>query len=319
MSIVNRIIHYSIFIIFSILSFAPLFYTYENLNLSFGPIYTDDPALSINPDYLVNFEIYKLFLNTTPYIDLVNLVNTLNLVLIVNISNSGVMPVYIGGIYYRVYVNGLINLVGQIVIGDVYRPGDSESFRIVIKIPIKNDTEFINQLYFFQGFLHVYINGYVYLRIASIPSYKTFSYGFDVSMNRVLKSYLLGEKVRIPNGVPEILSVSWWRDDKKIGEVSPGDTVYVSVLLTSRYDDFEGSLTIYVYKDLVLFPDEIYKGRVYSIHIAKGEIKNIVFKFKAPEEFEINLLGFYIVVEDEHGRFRWVMPDRYPPRLSAGK
>ena len=91
----------------------------------------------------------------------------------------------------------------------------------------------------------------------------------------------------------------------------------VTVVLTSEGDDFEGTIEIYIYKDFVFLPDEIYAGRRYSIYIGEDEILMLVLTFKTPPEYEFNLVGFYVVIEQPTKGIQWVMPTQYPPRLKA--
>ncbi len=292
-------------------------FTYHNINIIIGPISSDTPVVNIDPDAKGRFPLYKLFGGEPPYPEVVEWIDTINVQIPLKIVNNGLIPSAIEKINYRIRVNGRVTLSGTATISEELLPNDDYKLNLTLRIPIPKDARFINQLLISNGFMNIYIEGISYLRIGGVPVLKPIEYSVDISLLKVMRSYLLDEKVRFPNGKLVVLDVKWNSEGEEINLARPNQRVTATVVLTAEKDDFEGTIQIYIYKDLVFLPDEIYAGRRYSIYLGKGEIMMLVLTFKTPPEYEFNLVGFYIVIEQPTKGVQWVMPSSYPPRLKA--
>ena len=306
-----------LFIIFSGILFSALFLTYNNFNVEIGPITSDKPVLSIDPELFEDFQKYKLFLEVPPYVEIVRLVDTVNLNIPFRIVNRGIIPLSIEKMDYRVRVYGRAALGGVVYISEELLPNRDFQFNIRLHIPIPKDETFINQVFYSNGFINIYLEGVSYLRIGGIPTLKPFEYSIDISLPKMLRAFYQDEDIRFPDGELIVLDIKWLSNGEGINSIRPGQRVTVSITLTSVGDDFEGTIRVYVYKDLVFYPDEIYAGRQYNLLISEGEIKILTLIFESPPEYEFNLTGFYIVIEHPTTGERWMMPNQYPPRLRA--
>ena len=313
----NNLYNYLLFFIFSGFIFTSLILTYQNFDVVIGPISSDTPVINIDPEAASRFPIYKLFSDKPPYVEVIEWLDTINLRIHMEVVNHGLIPSAIERINYRIRVNGRVTLSGTATIGEELLPNDYYNFNITLRIPIPKDAQFINQLLYSNGFINIYIEGVSYLRVGGVPVLKPIEYSIDISLLKILKSFFLGEKVRFPGGKLTVLDVKWYSGGDEVNMVKPNQKVTVTVVLTSEGDDFEGTIEIYIYKDLVFLPDEIYAGRRYSIYIGEDEILMLVLTFKTPPEYEFNLVGFYVVIEQPTKGVQWVMPSKYPPRLKA--
>jgi len=297
--------------------FTSLFFTYQNLDIEIGPISSDKPVITIDPDIAEEFPIYKLFSETPPYNEIVMWVDTINLEINFEIVNHGLIPTSIEKINYRIRINGVITLSGTTTIWEELLPNDNYKFNISLRIPIPKDSRFVNQVFYSNGFINLYFEGISYLRIGGVPVLKPIEYSIDINFIKIVKSYFLGEEVTFPDGKLKVLDVKWYIGEEETDSAKPNQKVTVTVVLTSEEDDFEGTVDLYVYKDLIFLPDEIYAGKRYNLNIGVDEVIILTFTFRTPPEYEFNLVGFYIVLDQPNKGIRWTMPVSYPPRLKA--
>jgi len=119
-----------------------------------------------------------------------------------------------------------------------------------------------------------------------------------------------------PSGIIQVIEAYWSQNGQKVSTVYKGDVVDAVVKLYCINAPVQGKLTIYVKKDMVALPDQVFASKTFAVNLMPGETKAYSVSF-APDQSSSSILRGYHIEVWLNNKKIYTMPSSYPPRLKV--
>jgi len=113
---------------------------------------------------------------------------------------------------------------------------------------------------------------------------------------------------------PIVQEVFWEVDGQKVATARVGTTVKAHVVIKA-IDEYVGLVVVKLRKDSAFWFDSDYQILTVPVDLVGGQEKEIDLVFVPDKPSEGNLRGYFIEIDFEITKTKWVMENSYPPRL----
>jgi hypothetical protein len=113
---------------------------------------------------------------------------------------------------------------------------------------------------------------------------------------------------------PTVQEAFWEVDGQTVTTASMGNTVNAHVMI-KVVDEYVGSVVVKIRKDLVFWFDSDFYVLTVPVNLVGGQEKEIELAFVPDKPCQSHLRGYFIEIDFEITKTKWVMENSYPPRL----
>jgi hypothetical protein len=113
---------------------------------------------------------------------------------------------------------------------------------------------------------------------------------------------------------PTVQEAFWKVDGQTVTTASMGNTVNAHVMIKA-VDEYVGSVVVKIRKDLVFWFDSDFYVLTVPVNLVGGQEKEIELALVPDKPSQGRLRGYFIEIDFEITKTKWVMENSYPPRL----
>jgi len=113
---------------------------------------------------------------------------------------------------------------------------------------------------------------------------------------------------------PIVLEAFWEVNGQRVTTARVGTTVNAHVMIKA-VDEYVGSVVFKIKKDFAFWFDNDYHILTVPVNLVGGQEKETEFAFVPDKPSQGRLRGYFIEIDFEITKTKWVMENSYPPRL----
>lgn len=286
-----------------------IYYSYQNLTVTFNSLELDSPPVTIDETKLFLAALTFVATGGTDLIAFLNSIDTINLLIGLDVRNGGFMPVAVPQFEYDIYINQIPAGHGQSSQQFTISPSQVQTMIVQQQVDAtslkSNAMALINSIVESSYVVNVQLKGDAKLQ-GIFPLSIPFTVERSINLLDTLSDFLFGVDVE-----PTVIA-AWYLGSQQVQSASNG--AQLAAKGSIRFDQpYAGTITVEVKEDLSLAIDRVAASYSTDVVLQSGEAHSFNLPFTA--EKSSGSRGYFISIG--YSGNVWDMENEYPPRLTV--